>query len=98
MIHIENKTGNSYPICQMTEEHIIRTIDLFLDRCKKINLAKDSNPRYLSDMENLFDRLSKYVFVAEMRGIMKFSSKIELTKEYEQYEKERSSIFTPENM
>ena len=94
MIHIENKTGKSYPITQMTEEHLSRTIDLLLSRCEKINAVKDHNPRYISDMEGLFDRLSKYVFVAEMQGTMKYSTKLRLIEEYDKYHNERASVYT----
>lgn len=80
----------------MSEEHLSRTIELLLGRCKKINLAKNANPRYISDIEELFDRLSKYFFVAEMIGVLKRSHRLELINEYEEYHRERTSVLIPE--
>jgi len=95
MIHIESKTGKSYPIEDMTKQHILRTIDVLIERCKKLNAVSDNNPRYLDDIHSAFDRLSKYYFVAKFNGCTDIIIENNIEYIYEQYKNNRADIFIP---
>jgi hypothetical protein len=95
MIHIESKSGKSYPIADMSEQHILRTIDVLVERCKKINAASDNNPRYLDDIHDTFDRLSKYYFIATLNSYMNPITENNIEYVYEKYREIRADLFIP---
>lgn len=95
MIHIESQSGKSYPIEDMTQQHILNTITVLTERCKKLNAISDSNPRYLDDIHETFDRLSKYYFVAKMNDYINPLIQNNIEKIYEQYQNNRADVFIP---
>lgn len=95
MIHIESKSGKSYPIPDMTEQHIINTINVLIERCKKINTTSGNNPRYLDDIHKELDRLSTYYFVAKFDNYINPIIENNIEYIYEQYKNARANIFIP---
>ena len=93
MLHVEAKTGKSYPIINMTEEHLLKTLELFLSRCEKMIISKDNNPRFISDIESTFNILSSYYFVGEMEGIINPIFKQRFENVYDSYKRTRKAIF-----
>ena len=93
MIHIESKTGRKYPIADMSEEHMLNTIDVLLNRCKVLNKSANNNPRYFSDIEAVLKRLSYYYFVADMYDYLDLIIKQEIQGVFNEYKRCNQNIF-----
>jgi len=89
MIHIEKFSGKTYPIVEMSEEHLIKVIEYYLNAMEKISF--DANIRYINEFESYISKLMPYVFVALGKGIFNpfYIDKIE--KLYVRYDKKRRS-------
>lgn len=92
MIHIEAKTGKSYPITDMTDEHLLRTVQLFYNRLVIINKTIEHNPRYLQSVEKIIESLSLYYFFADMNDLLDIVTKNKIQTAYEEYRRFRKSI------
>lgn len=93
MYHTESRTGKTYKIAEMTDEHLQNTIQVFTERLKLVVASKDSNPRFIQDMENGLEILSRYYIVAESRGVMLPYIKSQITEIYESYERNSRKVF-----
>ena len=93
MYHTESRTGKTYKIAEMTDEHLQNTIQVFAERLKIVVATKDSNPRFMQDMENGLEILSRYYIAAESRGIMLPYIKSQITEVYDFYERNSRKIF-----
>lgn len=88
MNHIEKTTGKSYPIVQMTDEHLIKVIEYYLDYLEKIGIV--NNIRYIIEFESVIKRLMLYVFVAIGRGIFNEKYVKQIKKLYQEYVEHKS--------
>lgn len=90
MIHIENKSGKSYPIVEMSNIHLERTVDVFLHKIEAINATAERNPRYTDDIERALTTFAPYLMEANMRtGIMNPIKKQRFENEYFKYRERR---------
>lgn len=95
MKHIEAKTGKSYSISDMSDDHLIKTIELLLARCKTMNKTADNNPRYINDIEQELSRLAQYHFEAHHRELLNILQKQEIENMYYEYKRNRAKTFIP---
>lgn len=70
MIHVEKSTGKSYRIHDMSEEHLVNTVDMLIRRLEVVNRLSDENPRYLTDFESVLSQLSAYGIISLAIGIL----------------------------
>jgi len=90
MIHVENQTGNSYPIFKMSNRHLENTIDVFLHKIKAINKTSENNPRYSQDIDNAWTHFAPYFLEAKMRtGIINPIKQQSIENEYFKYRETR---------
>ena len=97
MIHIEKTTGKSYPITDMTDEHIKKVIEYYLELLEKIGF--NENIRYTIEFEKQLLRFVQYMFVAIGRGIWNPPHEhklIEIYKKYAEHKSRESIIEMPQ--
>ena len=90
MYHIEKITGRSYPIVDMSNEHIIKVVEHYLNLLSKISF--DSNIRYISEFESKVQMLFPYLFALIGRRLYTKDYENKLEKLYVFYERKRKTV------
>lgn len=91
MNHINNITGREIKIVEMSDDHIVSTIKLILNRLERFS-NQESYDSYIQTEEDL-ELLSNYMIIAHAKGLWNLPQTLKLENIVDKYERKNRTFF-----